>query len=121
MLAIVVADTLLHLREIRQFLTQYWPLFVIHCHLLLSTGCNHLTWHAKMMTSLFEKFQGKPIVWVGSGVGWGANPQLGGAPGSIPWLAAVGTQYCSTNLGMKTMQGWWSAQFLRLQFFCMGN
>ena len=30
---------------------------VIHGHLLLFMACNQLTWHAKMMTSLFGKFQ----------------------------------------------------------------
>jgi hypothetical protein len=33
---------------------------------------------------------GSHLLWLcGWGVGWGASPQLGGAPGSIPGLAAV--------------------------------
>ena len=51
----------------------------------------------------------------------GASPQLGGGPSSIIGLAAIRTQYSSTNLGIKTMQGWWSAQFLRVHVFCPGN
>ena len=33
-------------------------LCVIHSHFLLSMVCNQLAWYAKMMTSLFGKFQG---------------------------------------------------------------